>query len=119
MPAALPSKDARLRVSWTNGPAPGPPSPSHLGRGEERMPPTLHNTAAGPALGAGWSRLVGAALPATLIGAVLVFIVPVPPAVLDLLLALNITLAVIVLLTTLSIRAPHEFGAFPTIILTT
>ncbi|WP_435016379.1 flagellar biosynthesis protein FlhA [Tundrisphaera sp. TA3] len=83
------------------------------------MPPALHTTAAGPNSGAGLARIAGAALPATLIGAILVFIVPVPPAVLDLLLALNITLAVIILLTTLSIRAPHEFGAFPTIILTT
>ena len=79
------------------------------------MPPTLNSPNATP----GWTRLAGLALPATLIGSILVFIVPVPPAVLDLLLAINITLAVVILLTTLSIRAPHEFAAFPTIILTT
>ena len=78
------------------------------------MPPNPNHPAA-----PGWTRVAGMALPATLVGAVLVFIVPVPPAALDVLLALNITLAVIVLLTTLSIRAPHEFAAFPTIILTT
>ena len=42
-----------------------------------------------------------------------------PPAVLDLLLAANVTLAVLVLLTTLTIRTPQEFSAFPTILLTT
>ncbi|HWE40782.1 MAG TPA: flagellar biosynthesis protein FlhA, partial [Isosphaeraceae bacterium] len=68
---------------------------------------------------AGWSRLTGAVLPVTFVGALLVFIVPVPPGVLDLLLAANITLAVLVLLTTLSVRTPLEFGAFPTILLAT
>ncbi len=66
-----------------------------------------------------WSRLARVILPVTLVGAVLVFIVPVPPAVLDLLQAGNITLAVLVLLTTLAIRSPSEFAAFPTILLTT
>ena len=46
-------------------------------------------------------------------------IVPLPAAVLDLLLAANVTLAVLVLLTTLAIRTPQEFAAFPTILLTT
>jgi flagellar biosynthesis protein FlhA len=67
----------------------------------------------------GWSRLTGVVLPITFVGALLVFIVPVPPAFLDLLLAANITLAVLVLLTTLAIRSPLEFSAFPTILLTT
>ncbi len=67
----------------------------------------------------GWSRLTGVVLPVTFVGALLVFIVPVPPVVLDLLLAANITLAVLVLLTTLAIRSPLEFSAFPTILLTT
>jgi len=67
----------------------------------------------------GWSRLSGVILPVTIVGAILVFIVPVPPLVLDLLLSANITLAVLVLLTTLAIRTPQEFSAFPTILLTT
>ncbi|WZO98364.1 flagellar biosynthesis protein FlhA [Isosphaeraceae bacterium EP7] len=66
-----------------------------------------------------WSRLSGLILPVTIVGAILVFVVPLPPAALDLLLSANITLAVIVLLTTLAIRAPHEFSVFPTILLTT
>ncbi|MBX6312697.1 MAG: FHIPEP family type III secretion protein [Isosphaeraceae bacterium] len=68
---------------------------------------------------AGWSRLVSALLPMAIVGAILVFVVPLPPAVLDLLLAGNITLAVLVLLTTLAIRSPLDFSAFPTILLTT
>jgi len=79
------------------------------------MPPALVS----PAVDSGWRRLAGVVLPITIVGAILVFIVPVPPAVLDLLQAANITLAVLVLLTTLAIRSPGEFGAFPTILLTT
>jgi flagellar biosynthesis protein FlhA len=77
------------------------------------MPPTPPNLATGA------SRLTGAVLPATIVGAILVFVVPVPPGVLDLLQAANITLAVLVLLTTLAIRSPQEFSAFPTVLLTT
>ena len=58
-------------------------------------------------------------LPVTIVGAILVFVVPIPPAVLDVLLSANLTLAVLVLLTTLAIRTPQEFSAFPTILLTT
>ncbi len=78
------------------------------------MPPTSPS-----ALASGWSRLSGAVLPATIVGAILVFVVPVPPGVLDLLLSANVTLAVLILLTTLAIRTPQEFSAFPTILLTT
>ena len=45
-----------------------------------------------------WTRLTSVVLPVTLVGAVLVFIVPIPPAVLDLLQSANITLAVLILL---------------------
>ncbi len=67
----------------------------------------------------GRSALTDAALPVATVGAVLVLIVPLPPGALDLLLAGNIALAVIVLLTTLAVRSPLEFSAFPTILLTT
>ena len=58
-------------------------------------------------------------LPITIIGAILVFVVPIPAQLLDILLSANLTVAVVVLLTTLSIRTPQEFSAFPTILLTT
>ncbi len=70
-------------------------------------------------LNAGPARLAGLVLPVTFVGALLVLLVPLPTAVLDLMLAANITLAVLVLLTTLAIRSPLEFSAFPTILLTT
>ena len=80
----------------------------------------LNGTNTGSATtGAGWSRLTSLALPLTFIGAILVFVVPVPPAFLDLLLSANITLAVLILLTTLAIRSPSDFSAFPTILLAT
>ena len=66
-----------------------------------------------------WDRLSRIALPATLVGALFIFIVPLPAVILDLLLAANITLAVLILLTVLSIRSPQEFSAFPTILLAT
>ncbi len=78
------------------------------------MPPATASTPA-----SGWSRLYGVVLPILFVGGLLVVIVPVPPGVLDFLLAANITLAVLVLLTTLSIRSPLEFAAFPTILLAT
>lgn len=66
--------------------------------------------------GAGWSRFTGLILPVTIVGAIVVFIVPLPPIVLDLLLSANITLAVLILLTVLSIKTPQDFSAFPTLL---
>ena len=74
------------------------------------MPPTTSSPA-------GFLR--GLVLPITIIGAILVFVVPIPPQLLDVLLSANLTVAVVVLLTTLSIQTPQEFSAFPTILLTT
>ena len=78
------------------------------------MPPSTSNSFASLS-----RQATGLILPITIVGAVLVFVVPVPPAILDVLLAGNLTLAVLVLLTTLAIRTPQEFSAFPTILLTT
>ena len=79
------------------------------------MPPEATTNA----LNAVGPRLRAAVLPATVIGAILVFVVPLPSGVLDLLLAGNITLAVLTLLTVLAIRTPQEFSSFPTILLAT
>ena len=83
------------------------------------MPPKANVVSGTPGLDAWWSRLNRVILPITIVGAILVFVVPVPPEVLDLLLSANVTLGVLVLLTTLAIRTPQEFSAFPTILLTT
>jgi flagellar biosynthesis protein FlhA len=58
-------------------------------------------------------------LPIAIISSVLVIMVPLPPALLDVLLAGNITVSVIVLLTTIYIRTPLEFSIFPSLLLTT
>ncbi|MFM7131289.1 MAG: FHIPEP family type III secretion protein, partial [bacterium] len=58
-------------------------------------------------------------LPLTLIGALVVLLVPVPGAVMDLLLAANITVSVLILMTTITIATPQQFSSFPTLLLTT
>jgi flagellar biosynthesis protein FlhA len=63
--------------------------------------------------------LTGFILPVLLIASLLVVIVPVSPAVLDLLLAANLTAAVVLLLTTLFVARPSDFSAFPSLLLLT
>ncbi|MBL8851024.1 MAG: FHIPEP family type III secretion protein [Planctomycetaceae bacterium] len=58
-------------------------------------------------------------VPILIVSAVLVLVVPLPPALLDLLLAANITLSVVILLTTIQVGAPLEFHVFPTLLLGT
>lgn len=58
-------------------------------------------------------------LPVALIGSLLVILVPLPPFVMDILLALNITISVIVLLTTIYVQTPMEFNIFPSLLLAT
>lgn len=58
-------------------------------------------------------------LPLTMIGALVVLLVPVPGFVMDLLLAANVTMAVLILMTTISISTPQQFSSFPTLLLTT
>ena len=58
-------------------------------------------------------------LPMAIIASVLVILVPLPPALMDVLLAGNITVSVIVLLTTIYVRTPLEFSIFPSLLLAT
>ena len=67
------------------------------------MPPTTSSP-----LESVWRRTSGLVLPVTIIGAILVFVVPIPPGVLDLLLSANLTLAVVVLLD--DAGDPHAAG---------
>ncbi|MAO22165.1 MAG: flagellar biosynthesis protein FlhA [Phycisphaerae bacterium] len=48
-----------------------------------------------------------------------VLLVPLPPAILDILISVNISLAIIVLLTTLYMKRPLEFSVFPSLLLAT
>jgi flagellar biosynthesis protein FlhA len=63
-----------------------------------------------------WQDLI---LPVSIIASVLVIIVPIPPSLMDVLLSCNITLAVIILLTTIYVRTPLEFSVFPSMLLAT
>ena len=56
-------------------------------------------------------------LPIALLVGLLVVMVPLPPQVMDFLLAANITVSVLVLLATLSVRLPSQFHTFPTVLL--
>ncbi len=68
----------------------------------------------------GWLRRVqDLILPVAIIASVLVILVPLPPALMDVLLAGNITIAVIVLLTTIYVRSPLDFSIFPSLLLAT
>jgi len=58
-------------------------------------------------------------LPIGIIASVLILLVPLPPALMDILLAGNITISIIVLLTTIYVRSPLEFSIFPSILLAT
>ncbi len=51
------------------------------------------------------------------VGILVVFIMPLPPLVLDMLLAVSIILSVLVLMTALFIEEPLEFSSFPTVLL--
>lgn len=58
-------------------------------------------------------------LPISIIACVGVILVPLPTALMDIFLAGNITISVIVLLTTIYIRTPLEFNIFPSLLLAT
>src|SRR4051812_26145322 len=57
------------------------------------------------------------AFPLACVGLLLVILVRLPTSVLDLLLVINITLSVIVLVTTIYVKSPLEFAVFPSLLL--
>ncbi|MAT12543.1 MAG: EscV/YscV/HrcV family type III secretion system export apparatus protein [Rhodopirellula sp.] len=61
-----------------------------------------------------WHDLI---IPASIVACLLVLLVPLPPFMLDMLMAGNITLAVVILLTTLNIKTSLELSVFPTVLL--
>src|SRR5688500_8776811 len=76
--------------------------------------------ASGPTTALDWlHRRQDLILPLAMIASVLVILVPLPPALLDVLLSANIALSVMVLLTTIYVRTPLEFSIFPTVLLAT
>jgi flagellar biosynthesis protein FlhA len=83
---------------------------------ELRMSSTAVPRSAAPGILALIQNLI---LPIGLIACILVILAPLPAALMDLLLASNITIAVIMLLTTLYVRTPLEFSIFPSLLLVT
>jgi flagellar biosynthesis protein FlhA len=65
------------------------------------------------------SRSQDLILPVAIIASVLVILVPLPAALMDVLLSANIAVAVLILLTTIYVRTPLEFSVFPTMLLAT
>ncbi len=63
-----------------------------------------------------WQDLI---LPVGIIASVLVILVPMPSPLMDIMLASNVTVAVIILLTTIYVRTPLEFSIFPSLLLAT
>ncbi len=58
-------------------------------------------------------------LPVAMLTGLLVVLTPLPSAALDLLLTINIALAVVIFLTTMFVRTPLEFSVFPSVLLAT
>jgi len=66
-----------------------------------------------------WAEVRELVLPVLIIGCLLVLLVPLSPAVMDLLLAGNLAISVVILLTTVYAKTPLEFSVFPTVLLAT
>ncbi|MSR60153.1 MAG: flagellar biosynthesis protein FlhA [Planctomycetaceae bacterium] len=66
-----------------------------------------------------WFRYRGLIVPVLMAASILVIVVPLPAALLDLLLTANITISVVILLTTLYVKRPLEFSVFPSLLLGT
>src|SRR5690606_33796221 len=68
---------------------------------------------------AGNRNLGRTVVPLMLVGAVVMMVVPIPPVLLDLLLALNLAFALLIMLTVLTLKDTLALSAFPSLILLT
>ncbi len=57
------------------------------------------------------------AVPVGVVGIVLLLVVPLPAALLDVLIAINITASLVILLTAMYVKRPLDFSVFPSLIL--
>jgi flagellar biosynthesis protein FlhA len=64
-------------------------------------------------------RVVDLLLPLVISASILIIFVPLPTVLMDVFLSMNITIAVIILLTTLFVTKPLDFSIFPTLLLAT
>ncbi|MDI7775484.1 flagellar biosynthesis protein FlhA [Asticcacaulis sp. EMRT-3] len=67
----------------------------------------------------GWLRRGEVIMAIGVISIIVILILPMPPWVLDILLSLSITSAILILMTGLFIKKPLEFSSFPTVLLVT
>src|ERR1700742_1377404 len=67
----------------------------------------------------GWVARGEVALALGVVGIIVLLILPIPSFMLDMLLAISLTSAVLILMTSLMIKRPLEFTAFPTVLLVT
>ncbi len=58
-------------------------------------------------------------VPVAVIGMIAVIVVPLPPVIMDLLIAANIAIASLILMTTIFVKSPLEFSVFPSVLLGT
>ena len=72
-----------------------------------------------PGLRGLFPQIRGLLFPLAIIASVLIIVAPLPAAIMDVLLACNVTLSVVILLTTIQVRQPLEFSVFPSILLGT
>lgn len=63
------------------------------------------------------NRLGLIGIPAALIGIIIMMVVPVPPVVLDMLLAFNIAFSVLIMLVSMRVTKPLDFSIFPALLL--
>ncbi len=80
------------------------------------MPETVNNL---PAWLTRLERYRALLVPVAVIGLVAVIVVPLPPFVMDMLIAANIALAALILMTTIFVKSPLEFSVFPSLLLGT
>lgn len=66
-----------------------------------------------------WQKLRGVLFPLLIVASLLVIIAPLPPVMMDVLLACNVTASVLILLTTIYVSRPLEFSVFPALLLGT
>ena len=76
-------------------------------------------SAMSPLAGAPKRRMATIAVPLVLVSVVVMMVVPLPKMVLDLLLATNISLAIVILLTAMMVRSALDFSVFPALLLVT
>ncbi len=65
------------------------------------------------------NRMANGALPMFVIGALLMMVLPVPPFVLDIMLTLNIGVAILILITTILLKDSVDFSIMPSLLLVT